>query len=188
MVTKAYRPIDIHTGQGWPANVPSKMTAGEIERAFRRLFRWAMGRPVDRLSKTAITSGNRYATRVGWDGNVRCYYLNPDQGWKNFIHHLSHDLDYLANSEVGHSKHHARFERRMIAEVVKRGYLDGRLKDAEPAPAPIVTAEETKLKRLERIAQLAHAWERKQSRATNAIAKLTKERKRIERALLKEAT
>ena len=85
-----------------------------------------------------------------------------------------------------HSKHHARFESKMIREVLKRGWLEGKLKDPEPVTNvvplvdPKVAAQRKKLTSIEtRIV----SWERKQARATRALAKLARQQRYYTRVL-----
>jgi hypothetical protein len=86
-----------------------------------------MGRKFE--GTVVITSGNRFN-----DIRRGKMYVNPSRGWKNFVHEFSHDFVYLCNpGERPHSKFHARFEAKLAREVVKRGWLDGRLRDHVPA-------------------------------------------------------
>lgn len=128
MVTRAewYQRVN----DAWPKPTPA-LTFPEAERAARRLLRFL------KLPRFKIeeTSGNRYT----W---VRHSVLsiNVERGWHHFIHGLSHyshwwhhrsDADYRP-----HGGQHARLELRCIKEVVKRGWLDGRLKTEEKPEAP----------------------------------------------------
>lgn len=182
---KAYKPIDIHKSTGmtiWPKDVP-ELTAPEAIRAARRLWRFSVGTTFDGVIE--VTSGNRN-TRIKWNRNIRCIVVAPQHGWRHFIHSLSHWFDYVVNSETNHSKHHARFEAKLIKEVIRRGWLDGKLKDKEPETnvVPIIDPKiaERKLK-LARIDARIISWERKQARATRALAKLAKQQRYYVKAL-----
>lgn len=187
--TAAYAPIDVHVTQApaaWPVVIPP-LTAPEAERAFRRLYRYSTGR----LYKGEITiaSGNRRALRMGWSKatNHRAAFINPSQGWRDFAHDASHWFDRIVNGETKHGTHHARFEAKLIRQIVTRGYLDGKLLDlARPEPEIVGDPKaEARISRLARIDELDTAWKRKLSRAERAISKLERERKRIQRATLK---
>lgn len=191
MRTAAYAPIDVHSskpieGGLWPSSIPP-LTAEEATRAVRRLWRFSLGEKM--RGDVTITSGNRRATRLVWtptgSGSTRGLAVNPSKGWRELIHDLSHDLDYLANGETQHGKHHARFEAKLVREVVRRGWLDGKLRDApaEPAVRLAPTLDERRRAKLSRIEARIVAWERKQRRAEKALAKLAKSRRYYERAL-----
>lgn len=189
--TAAYAPIDVHAKQApaaWPDIIPA-MTAPESERAFRRLYRWATGWTY--TGKVEISSGNRRAVRFDWPrghwASTRIAFINPEKGWREFAHDASHLFDHVVNGESEHGKHHARFEAKLIRQIVTRGYLDGKLLDRE-RPKPEVVGDPkaaARLVRIARIGELETAWQRKLSRAERAIKKLDGERKRIQRAALK---
>jgi hypothetical protein len=111
-----------------PANAPlPTLTGPEAVRAARRLFRFetrtTWTRPV------RVTSGNRYTYAHGG-----VLHVNPDRGWSEFVHELSHWLHNRAGarSQFGpHHPSHARLELRLVNQVVRRGWLDGRLRDKE---------------------------------------------------------
>jgi hypothetical protein len=183
--SKLYAPIDIHkaTADGWPAEIPA-LTEPEALRAARRLWRYSVGSTFTGVVK--VTSGNR-RNRIGWAGNKRCIFVNPSRGWKNFIHELSHWFDYVVNGSSEHGKHHARFEAKLVREVVRRGYLDGKLRDPEPeAPEEVPAATRLEVERRKKLAALQARmtrWESKLKRAENALAKLRKSSRYYEKAL-----
>lgn len=161
----------------WPENVPP-LTGWEAVRAASRLWRWGRGVPCP--YEIRETSGNRSTyVRHG------ILWVNPDcrdasgGGWKSFIHDLSHTINL---DRRGHSKHHARLEARMVREVIKRGWLDGRLKRDEDVLPPKETAlSQKRHDTLARIEASIHRWETKAKRAKNALAKLEKRRRYYER-------
>jgi F0F1-type ATP synthase epsilon subunit len=97
------------------------------------------------------------------------------------IHELSHSF-YVYAGGVGkpHSKDHARFEIRMVKEVLKRGWL-------EPKPAAVeVVVDTLKLKREAKLASIDAAikrWQSKLARAERALKKYEKQRRYYARAL-----
>lgn len=157
----------------WPEELPT-LTEDEATRAAKKLWRWALGTdpiPIE------ITSGNRYT----WthQGKLR---VNASAGWNRFIHDLSHLFWRKANGYDAvkpHEKGHARFELRMRKEVLKRGWLDGKLK-REPKPEKVI--DEKKLRYERTIASIAK-WESKLKRAQNALKKLTKRQRIYERSM-----
>jgi|GEM_PF-1534014 len=157
-------------GETWPETVPA-LTRDEAARAARRLYRYVMGRKF--VGEVIQATGNRY-TRV----RHRQIVLNPEHategGWKGLIHMLSH---YLA-PELRHGGDHARLERRMIGQVLRRGWLEGKLKRA-PKPKPEIDPRAEKLARCE--AAIVR-WERKLGRAQRALAKLKRKRARLLKA------
>ena len=182
---KLYAPIDIHKAgaDGWPQDIPA-LTDAEATRAARRLWRYSVGTTFDGTVK--VSTGNR-RNRIGWDGNKRCIFVNPSRGWKNFIHELSHWFDYVVNGHSEHGKHHARFEAKLVREVTRRGYLDGKLCDAPPqAPEPIPATTRLELERRKKLAALQARitrWESKLKRAEKALGKLRKSSRYYEKAL-----
>jgi hypothetical protein len=177
-VKSAYDPIDIHTAAPglWPQTIPP-LTAPEAERAVRRLWRFAMGQTLEMPIK--FTSGNRYT----WVHNYEVR-VNPGRGWRHLIHDLSHLFVSRANyNEKPHSKFHARFEAKLVKEVIKRGWLEGKLRDAPKPPPPPVQLDDKRREKLDRLQQRALAWERKQKRAERALAKIRKQARYYERVL-----
>lgn len=151
----------------WPKDLP-KLTAGEAVRAGRRLWRYGMGEtPV-----AEATSGNRFSYRRFVPGRGLVLFCNPGRGWREFVHELSHAMYSEANrGEKPHAKEHARFEAKLVREVIKRGWLDGRLRDKE-RPAPDLDA-----KKLASIEARIVKWERKRKLASTWIKKLERQRR-----------
>ncbi len=115
----------------WPETVPP-MTAEEATRAARRLYRFVTGKTW--TGPVKVVSGRR-------DNDVRrgIMYVSPsgvrDQqtgrhAWDRLVHDFSHRLASSAGIDPSHGGEHARLERRMVKEVVDRGWLDGALKAA----------------------------------------------------------
>ena len=150
-----------------------KPTAQESLTAARRLYRIAFGRPF--RGKMKLTSGRRYTyIRNG------VFYVNPDQrywnggsgGWHEIVHGISHyACARLHPNAKGHGHQHAFIERQLIGEVVKRGWLEGRLRRPEKVRAP-VDARSVKLQRV--IARMKR-WTARRKRADTALKKLAKQ-------------
>ena len=154
----------------WPEVVPP-LSAVEAVRAVKRLYRFAMKRTWQGAVK--IATGNRYTwIRRG------VLFVNPAKGWKETVHLLSH---YCAHQSIpdepGHGAAHARFELRMIKEVVKRGWLSGSLGQVA---VPVV--RDRRSEGLERLHTRLARWEAKQRRAATAIRKITRQLRARERA------
>lgn len=150
----------------WPKDLPA-LTAGEAERAARRLYRFVLRKTY--VGRVHVSSGNRYsAVRYG------SMTVNPSRGWKDLVHELSHSL----RPDLPHSGDHARLEIRMAKEVLRRGWLSGSLKDEPEAPA---APADKRRKRLEQLLSGVVRWERKLSRAQNALKKLRSKLRRLER-------
>lgn len=181
---KLYAEIDIRRdADGWPAKVPA-LTEDEAIRAAKRLWRYALGTTFEGPVK--VTSGNR-RNRIEWLGSVRRIVVNPDRGWKHLVHELSHWFDYVANGTSKHGKHHARFEAKLVREVVARGYLDGKLATPAKVEAAALPAEDRKRaeqrKKLDALLARAARWESKRKRAENALAKIHRSARYYEKAL-----
>lgn len=194
-IADRYKPIDVHSDNApaWPAVIPP-LTAIEAERAARRLWRFALGETF--AGEIRFATGNRYTwaehSRTGrhdtYGSNLR---VNPGEGWKEFVHSLSHLFVLRANygqRVKPHEKFHARFEAKLVREVIRRGWLDGKLRDAEPAGepaeiAPLDAKREKQRAELAKIDAAVERWERKAKRAKNALAKLAKRRRYYAKAL-----
>ena len=108
----------------WPANLPALDAETAIITA-RKLWRFVHGSTLDR-DAVIVTSGRRYTwMRRG------VMYVNPDRGWHNFVHDLSHLFHQHTSRERPHGATHARMEIRLIREVIKRGLVS----IPEPTPA-----------------------------------------------------
>lgn len=155
----------------WPAEIPP-LTETEAVKAARKLYRFVKRSKCP--YKIAVTTGNR----ANWvRGNV--LYVNPTStrhgsGWESLLHDLSHWLD----PGRAHSKEHAQLEMRLVKEVVRRGWLNGSLKDKPKVEQPAVDPKAAKYRclviRMDR-------WIAKKKRAERALAKLNRQRKYYER-------
>lgn len=166
----------------WPADV-SAPTALEAVRAARRLWRFATGETFP-AANVRVTSGRRFTwVRRG------VMSVNPDRdghrhrGWQALVHDLSHYLHYRINPGVApHSGAHARLEMRLIKEVLRRGWLQGALRDKPKAEKP--KPDEKALKYARTLAAIER-WEAKRRRAENALKKLNRSLRAQERAMAK---
>lgn len=153
----------------WPKPLPA-LTYPEAVRAARRLYRYVRKHKCPWTFREAT---GRVGTWMGVDG----FHINVREenavhvGWEGLVHSLSH---YLFSDDKPHSKGHARLEARMIKQVIRRGWLDGRLKDAAKAPP---TPADKDAKEIERIMAGLERWAAKKQRAERAIRKLEKRRK-----------
>lgn len=155
----------------WPTELP-ELTEYEAVRAARKLWRWGMGDTWG--GKIVITTGNRHTWRVG-----DALRVNAEGGWDRFVHDMSHLMWYYANSDVkSHEKDHAKLELRMRKLVLRRGWLNGALKQKPKTEKPPVDPKVQKLHSIE--ARIAR-WQSKHKRAAHALAKLEKQRRRLEK-------
>lgn len=153
------------TNAAWPATVPA-LTADEAVKATKKLYRYITGRKHPWPIK--LTSGRRKTWRIGG-----VMYVNHERGWHTLIHYLSHLFDPEGGA---HTKAHARLERRMILEVVRRGWLTGALRATPKPEAPPV---DPALVKRERLLARIKRWESKERRATTALRKLRRSLKRL---------
>lgn len=181
MNARRYAALDIDSApklETWPAAIPP-LTGPEAARAARRLYRFAMGRTFG--GDVQVTSGRRY----NWlrRGTL---VVNPDRGWRHLVHDLSHLFVYLCNpGERPHSRFHERFEAKLVREVLRRGYLDGKLRDKPKAGTARAkpALDDKRRAKLDRIEARMVSWERKHARAARAIAKLERQRRYYAKAL-----
>lgn len=158
----------------WPKEIPA-LTGQEAVRAFRRLYRFVHRRTFS--GKIELTSGNRLTwTRHG------VWYLNPKQGWPQFVHFLSHRFDHSLRPDSGHDADHARLELRMIKQVIRRGWLAGRLNQNTAPREP----RDLKSLRRDRVLAGIKRWETKLKRAQTALRTLRRRARYYERQTAKE--
>jgi hypothetical protein len=124
---------------------------------------------------------HRYADRRdGW-GRTCWASTKPtqghDKGWGRLIHDLSHIIhEYRHPKERPHGPLHSGIEREVQQYVEAHGWLAPQPESVKP------TLTERRADRLASIEQRIARWERKHKRATRALAKLTRQRRAIERA------
>lgn len=147
----------------WPADVPP-LTAPEAVRAVRRLYRFGLRRTF--RGEVRVTSGRRYTWM--YHGVL---FVNPEKGWKDLVHLISHYAAERLEPGAAHGGYHARMELRMIKAVIRRGWLSGALRD--PERAPVVVDE--RAARQGRLAVRLVAWERRAKRAATALKKLRRQ-------------
>jgi hypothetical protein len=161
----------------WP-NPRPPLTAEEAIRAAKRLYRFSRGRKW--VGPVKITSGRRY-TWIQYGTMI----LNPERGWKHLVHMLSHHAHMVLHpQERPHGRVHARLELRMIKEVIKRGWLNGKLK-TQPNEERIAREKERAALAQSPNGKLAAVeapqkrWTTKLKRATTALKKLELRTKRL---------
>ena len=153
----------------WPGAIPD-LTAEESVRAARKLYRFGMRQTF--RGKVKITSGRRYT----WVRNG-VMVVNPEHGWKQLVHMLSHYVHRKVGVDKPHSKQHARLECRMIAEVLNRGWLSGVLANE---PEPVLTPADRAQAAICQIDAGIKRWDAKKRRAETALKKLNRKRKYYE--------
>jgi len=161
----------------WPSPIPP-MTADEAVAAAKRLYRFGMKRTF--RGPVRVTSGNRYT----WIRRGEMV-VNPQHGWHGVIHLLSHYCHSRRHpDERPHSRTHARMELRMIKEVVRRGWLEGKL--LRPAQDRAARAAERAAHRRTddfKLAQLLareKRWITRTKRAATALRKIRRSIKRLQ--------
>lgn len=141
-------------------------TDDEALRGAKKLLR-SVGVRIDAYD-WKVTHGRRYT--YGRRGTI---YVNPDHGWQEIVHLLSH---WHFQKKYGgafkpHDRRHATIERRMIETVIARGWLTGALNRPDPVEAPKPTRQEARLATIARKVELRDEWIRKRDRAVRAIAR-----------------
>jgi len=171
----------------WPEGMSRKVpTAEEAEKAIRKLWRWAFGRTM--TLPTRITSGNR-ATWIGHYRGHRTFRINPDNvgvrhgGWSALVHDFSHYVFMVKNrGKKPHCREHARLEARAIREVLKRGWLDGKLCKKPKLVVP--TPEPTKLdKARAELVRVDELIEREEKRHARNLKRLRTRRAKAKRSV-----
>jgi hypothetical protein len=170
----------------WPQLIP-KLTAAEAVAAGKKLYRFGMRKTW--RGPVHVGSGNRHTwIRHG------VMTVNPDGGWHALVHGLSHYChlrtrrwDIGEEPEKPHSRGHARMELRMVKEVVRRGWLDGKL--ARGAEDRARRAAEKRMDRTTPAFKLAclrtreKRWITRTRRAATALSKIRRRITRLEKVL-----
>ena len=115
--------------------------------------------------KIRIGSGNRRTWR-----DSKGFTVNPDQGWHDINHDMSHFLERMITGEA-HSDHHLRLERDGAKLICRRFLRD------EPYEPPKKPERDLVAERAARVEKNIVNWEKKQRRANNALKKLYKQRR-----------
>jgi hypothetical protein len=165
----------------WATLGEPPLTEDEAVRVVRRLSRHVLGvvefgeLRIGRFKENGYTCGAAH-TNAGAGWRIR---VNPALGWRALIAELGAYLEqaYRRETKTGWAGIE-KMRVRLTREVIRRGWLSGEL---APQPKAPPSKDDALRKRLARIAVLEKQWERKQRRAENAIVKLQREAKRIER-------
>lgn len=157
----------------WPESVP-QLTYPEAVRAAKKLFR-TVGLEFAHYEPCRRADGRTWMRWREHDSRMRlCVAINADRGWKDFIHMVSHIANQRKQNKP-HGREHARIEMRMVRQVLRLGWLDGRLKDKpKPAPAQAPAAAEPTL--------TAPPADQKAEKLAHAQAMLRKSETRLKRA------
>ena len=158
----------------WPSGSLPKLDGKEAIKAARLLMREGLRFHEVRFKlrrKFILTSGRR-------DNNLYSNprVINPDQGWHDLVHSISHWVHRRANPKWEQHQLHAMTEKHLIEHVVNNGWLDGKLKRPEK-PKVEVDQRAVRLARVE--ARLA-SWKTKAKRAATMLKKLEKQRRYYE--------
>lgn len=146
----------------WPDPMPA-ITRDEARRAAMKLARAFKCPAAARVRKCWI------ALRPPF-GELR-------RGWRRLVHDVSHRV-FRARcpSKRPHDPRHARFEREVKAYVLDHGWLDGRLRSADPVKPD---ASEKRAAKLANVQARIKRWESKRKRAETALAKLRRSERRL---------
>jgi hypothetical protein len=171
LMTERYRSVN----GVWPDAIPP-LTAQEAVTGTKRLYRLVMKKPFQ--GKVRITSGNRRGVAIRYGEMI----INPDRGWREVVHSLSHRCHFRLYPN--HRPHdgrgtHAFVERMMIEHVIKSGWLEGKLRRPEKPKANV----DLKRLRYARICARIERWEAEARRAECALKRLAAKRAYYARTL-----
>lgn len=160
----------------WPAGIDAiRLTGDEAIAAAKRLYRFAMKRAYK--GKWALTSGRRYT----WQRSGT-FYVNPHRtdalqsDWADLVHLMSHYCHRkLHPNAKPHAPNHHFLEKEMVAYVIAKGWLDGRLRK------PVKPVVNVIVKRHENVLQGIARWNTKLKRAQTALRKLNRQKRYYER-------
>lgn len=175
-----------NVNETWPENPPVPSPQEALAGA-KRLVRLALtlgpedGAPWRKKfgGEFKLTSGRRYTyPRRG------VFYVNPNQrsfcfgGWLSICHDIAHWAGQrLYPTAKPHDHRTAFIERKLAEHVVKSGWLDGKLKRRPKEKPPVDKVAE----RAARIDAGIKRWDSKRRRAENALRKLKRQQKRLQK-------
>ena len=163
----------------WPRSYPMPTDQEAITGA-KRLYRKAMGRPWP--GKVKIVRGNRH-TWIRFHGFVHVLLVNPNQsngfgGWRSIVHGISHYCHRRLNPrDKDHSDKQAYLEHDLTDYVLENGFLEGKLKSKATPKKKTDPVQTRYLKMIER----KKNWEKKLTRAQNALKKVKTEMRQYEK-------
>ena len=159
----------------WPQELPP-MTADQAVRVFRVLYRHRMA--CTWTNRVIAVRGRRRRT---WT-NGSTMIVAPDQGWRHFIHDLSHWIHrrQFPGQNPHRGSSHAAVEKDLIEEVLRRGWLNEEPKVKALPPKPKI---DLRKKRYERVLRRIKEWTTRSKRAETTLKTLAKRKAYYERGM-----
>jgi hypothetical protein len=103
----------------WPEQLP-ELNAKDAENFIRVLYWKFIGDPF--VGTVRITSGKHPSWIYGQGGSA-VLWLNPDKGWPEIVHRLSHCFHQMLSGFPAHGSSHAQLEASMARYVIDSGWL-----------------------------------------------------------------
>lgn len=180
------------TTQLWATLAPPPVTREEMEKAIRKLWRFALRETFDgKIEFGRRNASGGYLIRVwkrrGYDYRTALPELmigmeeaNRTDLWEQLVAGCAYWMARYAKNEENTSY----LGYMMVREVIKRGWLDGRLgAKLIPPKSREERAAEKRRKTVGSIKARIKAWTTKHKRATTALKKLNAQLKRMEKNL-----
>lgn len=124
---KVYAEIDALWSEADTAPIDPEVAVS----AARKLYRFVRGRTWP-AGAVRVTSGNRYTQIRGGVLIVNVSARRHGGPWQALVHELSHSLfARMGTMKPPHSSEHARLERRMVKEIIKRDFLRGDVREPD---------------------------------------------------------
>lgn len=150
--------------------VTTPATPDELKIAARRLFRFATKQTFK--GSVEITSGNRYTwIRRG------TMYVNPADGWGGLARSLSWWV------RPGTNRENAKLQIRLRKEIIKRGWLNGALKERKQTIKPRKSPIDPDQKKLDTARAALTRWQAKLKRAQTGVLQTSRKVKYYEKKL-----
>jgi len=167
----------------WDTLTPPPLTTPEAKRAAKKLYRYSTGHTWEGQVIAGVTQVRFNGWKFGVPVQGTHIAVSAKDGWEALVHHLADDITYAFQGDLNTC------ELAMVREVIKRGWMDGRLCDR--VAAPLTKEQRAANKRRDavvRIKQRIKAWTTKHKRATTALKKLNAQLKRMEKKRTHNAT
>jgi len=150
-------------------------TRAEVERAIKKLYRFGLGTRFDGTIK--FSRGDTWSYQHGEDPDI---FVGTRCSWSDVVMMMSRIVAciyYREQALPGEGKLD-KMELKLVREVIKRGWMGGKLADIVVTRTPEQAAIERYEAKVKALNKRLAAWQAKHKRAANAMRKINAQLKR----------